>query len=332
MSAKSLSPKLYSVLEKRINERKLYKTDKESGQTLPFIFKLEGTGVIDRTAEPHREIRRDAFLLPKTEGFDPYDTKKPVKVLKNITAVETKWDEEKGKEVEVEQLEPIFFNSGYCYVNVEEIDKLAYLMFGDGNTTKPKSLTRPGAKPLVRWEEDGSTLYTGKKSDAISDIKMLGLALEVAKRADLNRMKNVLAKVSADDKFAALNPLGKDALVIENDFFVFVRNNPKAFLHTDVDQKTKIEVLIAESKYKGFLKHDADSAKWVLKTNKNDIPFYQYNKVTDKNPEQSLLDHLLDSKNSAKLTKLEYHNRPFTHPYLPAEDSLEQVEEEEAVA
>lgn len=328
---KTLSPKLYGVLKKRIQERINYNTNPITGVVEPFLFVLEGTGVIDRQVDPPKAIFRDAYLDGRTIIYDPFDEKKNSKIIRNVTSVDIRYDEDKQKEVSVEIVEPVIFKNGYCKVSIEEEHKLAYLMFGDGNISKPSKLTRGNALPLIKWTEDKSTLYSTKASTEVLDIKLLGKALEIAGKADLTRMKDVLFNVSRNEKFASYNPENKTSDAITNDFFVFVRNQPRMFLETNVDDRSKAELAVTETTLKGILVHDKENAKYMLDAYGKQSVFFAYNKVTASNPEKELMEFLLDAKNGEKLAKLQKANKPRLHPYLPEEDTkvLAKGEKEE---
>jgi len=331
MSAQSLSPKLREVLEKRIKDRETYNKNPITGDPDPFRFILEGTGVVDNSVSPPRIIFRDAYLDAKTTVYDPYDAKKPSKIVRNVVSTEPRSVEKEDgsvSEVLVEVTEPVHFLNGYCLVHTHEINKLAYLMFGAGNMSKPKQLMRTGDKPLIRWTEDGKTLYTAKSNTEIGEIRLLAKALEVAQRADITRMKAVLSLVSKEDKYSSYEPSNKNYDAIQNDFFVFARNNPKAFLDANVDDKTKVEVLVTETQLKGILVNDTEKACWMISFRSSPTKFMPYNKVTTVNPEVELINFLLDVKNEAKLNSLIKMNKPRLHPYLPDEEPKAKVSED----
>lgn len=322
MSAKSLSPKLQEVLEKRISERKRFYTDDKTGITAPFVFKLEGADSVDRTVQPPKLMRKNAYLPPKTDVYDPYDKKQPVKIVRNVTDVDIRWDEDKQREVSVENVEPVEFVQSYCYVQVNEVNKLAYLMFGDGNMSKPSYLKRQGANPMIKWEESNTTLYSGRDRNEVGDIMLLSKALEVAKRADFTRQQLVLSTVCKEEKFKDYNPAGKSSMAINNDFFIFAKNYPRQFLHTNVENDTKVEVLVAECELKGILRLDREKAKWDIAKGDDYVKFMAFNAITDTDPEKALVKFLLDAKNANSLKNLEYANKPKHHPYLPADDEV----------
>ena len=325
----SLSKQYQAVIEKRIADRKKYHTDPVTGRMKPFLFILEGTGTMDRTVEPPRAFHKDAYLDGKTIVYDLYDKVKPLKTIRNVTSEEPKWDDEKGKEVIIETVEMIKFTKGYCYVQEEEVNKLAYLIFADGNMSKPRLMLKTGAMPTIKWYEDRSSLYSSKANNEISEIKLLSKALEVAQRADLQRMKEVLTLVAKDTKYEILSPEGKMSDVIENDFFVFAKNHPRAFLNANVDDRTKTEILVTELLLKGIVTHDTETASYYGNFYNSTKPqkLYSYNKVTSLNPEKDFVDYLLDAKNEPLRTKLSKTNKPSLHPYLfEGEEKVESKE------
>ena len=325
MSAKSLSPKLQEVLEKRIADRIRYSTNSETGLTNPFVFYLEGANALDKSVSPPKLMRKDAFLPPKTDVYDPYDKKKPIKIVRNVTSTDIRWDEDKAKEVDVETVDTVDFRQSCCYVQVNEINKLAYLMFGDGNVSKPKHLQRQGANPILRWEESKTTLHSGRERNEIGDIMLLAKALEIAKRADFTKQKNLLAEVSKNQIYGSYNPDGKDSTAISNDYFIFAKNYPRVFLSTDVDDKTKVEVLVTECIQKGYLVLDKINAQWKLSNGDTESKFLSYNPVTDIDPEKFLVKEMIDPKSAKLLSKLEYANKPRLHPYLPKESDVLEI-------
>lgn len=327
MSAKSLSPKLQEVLDKRIADRIRFYTDSSTGLTTPFVFRLEGADSIDKSVSPPKLMRKNAYLPPKTDIYDPYDKKQPVKIVRNVTDVDIRWDEEKQREVSVETVQPVEFIQSYCYVQVNEINKLAYLMFGDGNMSKPKFLQRQGAKPMIRWEESSTTLHSGRDRNEVGDIMLLSKALEVAKRADFARQRLVLATVCKEEKFASFDPNGKDSIAINNDFFIFAKNYPKQFLYTNVEENVKVEVLVTEAELKGIIKIDPSTSSWKIASGDGFVKLMGYNAITDTDPEKALVKFLLDPKNERSLKNLEFQNKPKHHPYMPSDvDIPEPVE------
>jgi len=327
MSAKSLSPKLQEVLDKRIADRIRFYTDSSTGLTTPFVFKLEGADAIDKSVSPPKLMRKNAYLPPKTDIYDPYDKKQPVKIVRNVTDVDIRWDEDKQREISVETVQPVEFIQSHCYVQVNEINKLAYLMFGDGNISKPKFLQRQGAKAMIKWEESNTTLHSGRDRNEVGDIMLLSKALEVAKRADFARQKLVLSTICKEEKFTSFDPNGKDSTAINNDFYIFAKNYPKSFLHTNVEDNVKVEVLVTEAELKGIIKIDRSNATWKIESGDGFVKLMAYNAITDTDPEKALVKFLLDPKNERALKNLEFKNKPKHHPYMPA-DEVEPVLEE----
>ena len=59
-----LSPTAYKLVQKKIENQKRYKTDSNSGYTMPFVFKFSDTGSIDHTVKPQKEIGRNYSFEP----------------------------------------------------------------------------------------------------------------------------------------------------------------------------------------------------------------------------------------------------------------------------
>ena len=86
-----LSPTAYKLVQRKIETQKRYKTDLNTGYTMPFVFKFTDTGAIDHTVKPPKEIGRNYSFEPIFRIYDPWK-KSGSKTLNlpNVTGVEPK--------------------------------------------------------------------------------------------------------------------------------------------------------------------------------------------------------------------------------------------------
>ena len=323
MPYKDLSDKAKQVIQNRITTRKKYHRDSE-GNMLPFKFILVGTGARLKGITPPKYRAQDAILPEEVRVYDPWAADgKREKSLRNILTSRERWDADKEKNVTDETLEHVELHNGICYANEHELNKLAILMFAHENTSKPEDIRMKGAKiQLVPWEERREDLFAHDFRNEVGEARLLSFALKSAFDESFERKKEILTIVSKDPKHYIYSPVNKASDSIENDFFAFVRNSPKAYLDTHVDEKTKVSVKVFDAKYRNLLVHDEAKGKYLL----NDKLFFDYPKATTDNPEDALVKFLISKEGEAKRKHMESYLKPPVHPYLPREEEVVEKE------
>lgn len=323
MPYKDLSDKAKQVIQNRIATRKKYHRDSE-GNMLPFKFVLVGTGARLKGITPPKYRAQDAILPEEVRVYDPWAADgKREKSLRNVLTSRERWDADKEKNVTDETLEHIEFHNGICYANEHELNKLAILMFAHENTSKPADICMKGAKiQLIPWEERREDLFAHDFRNEVGEARILRFALDSAFKDSIDRQKEILTIASKEPRFSSLNPANKAPDTIDNDFFFYVRNSPKAYLDTHVDEKTKVSVKVFDAKYRGLLVHDEAKGKYLL----NDKLFFDYPKATTENPEEALVKFLVSEAGEGKRKHMESYLKPPIHPYLPREEEVTKKE------
>lgn len=324
-----LSPKLQDAITASIAEREKFHKD-NNGNMIPFAFCLEGTGAKIQGIKQDKKRQQDAILPDQIKIWDPYDKARSEKSLRNVVSASSHYDHDKGKTVLDEKLEPIEFVNGWCYVGKDDLNKIAILRYAHNNISKPASLVKSGV-PIqsIRWEERKEHMYSRVLSNDTNEAKMLLMALQDANKTSFERKQHVLTKLSETAKYKMLDPTGKYNDVIENDFYAYVKNNPKEYLHMHVEDDVKVKVKIADLKHRGLLIHDEAKGKWVIGENKR--KFHEYPKATTQDPEAELVKAILaDKSEKSKMSLMDWYLRDQVHPYLPREstEKEEKVEEE----
>lgn len=320
-----LSPSAYKSLTKKIERQKRFKTD-GNGETLPFIYKLSGTGVLDKTVKPHKEMNRDAYMEEAMQIYDPWAKGNKFVIIRNVTGKEAKLvgDGAGGmKHVDIETTERIVFESGYCYVPVDRPYLLAIMMFSHHNMSKPNEMKAKNITiaPFLTWTEDSSTLFTGVEINKVNDIMLRFKAIEFAKKYTIEQKRELLNLVSQDDKFKLFSPLNKLSDAIDNDFFVFANDFPREFLDSNVTDNSRLDLMIHDAKARNIITHDLENGKWIAHSGNKNQNILSYNKVNETNPDRALFDFLLNVKNEKTRMWIESLVKPKPHPYLPEEEA-----------
>ncbi len=335
-----LSPTAYKLVQKKIENQKRYKTDSNSGYTMPFVFKFSDTGSIDHTVKPPKEIGRNYSFEPIFRIYDPWRKSGSKTInLPNVTGVEPKTtNDNMGNTItiDVPSHSRIQFEGGILEVPVDNEWLVAIAVLADNNMSKPQEMKNKNAvvSPNHQWVEDTASLYTGVEVKPVNDILLRNTALNFAKEYTFETKRQVLAEAFKKDseKYKAYNPEGKASEAIDNDLFIFADKYPREFLHLNVTDDTKVDLLILDLKARGIVLHDAENAKFIEKRGDKEEKLFTYNKVSNtEHPDVLLKKFLTDVKNEKKREWLEKLVKPMKHPYILEEEEVAPKAEKELV-
>lgn len=277
--------------------------------------------MLDKTTTPPTVIAIDAPVPSQVRIFDPFDTKRKIKVIKNIVSyTPTERNTPNGIEFyDVPQYGKMDFSRGCLSVNCDEPLKLGMMMYADNNVSKPDALKRNHDVSALYWEEDNSSLYIKDYRQETNNIKLLALALNSANASTLDRMKAILYQVS--EKPGHPSPNFTNADTIEHDFFHFVQTNPREYILMDVDDRAKIQVKVIDATARGLLIIDRSANKYKLALGgdkKRDL--FAYKPTDEGDTQKALLDYLSSESGEKALADLTYHMTPREHPYEPEKE------------
>jgi hypothetical protein len=313
---KDFSPQLQRAIMKRIADQKKFHAG------MPFVFKLIGTGQLDKSTSPPTMIGIDSTLPTGFRVYDPYDKKRQVKIIRNITGYSP--SEQMGPDgnmryVDVPQYGKMEFIRGYHSVTTEEPLKLGMFMYADNCTTKPNFLKRAHDVSALYWEEDNASLYIKDYREETNEFKLLSLAMQSATRSSLDNMKVVLYSVA--EKNGSSVPTFGSADSIEHDFYQYVSKNPREYININIDPKVKAGMTVMDAMARQFLVNNVKDSKFELVFAKNRALIYAYKVTEQEDPQRSLVDFLVSEKGEEKLEMIKKYMKPRAHPYLPEEET-----------
>jgi hypothetical protein len=333
-----LSAPMCASIRKKIANQKKYATDGATGEVIPFVFKLTGTGEPDPTTNRKNgkaplALGRDALINIPIEIYDPWNKGSKYITLENITGYETSYIDDvlnpgQKKAFQKPKVEPIVFEKGILRVPIEREILLAIMMLAHNNIGKPKDMA---AKDKMiqhfTWHEDKHSMYVGTTVNKVDEIQLMARAIQYAGTYTMDQKREVLFTVSKDPRFKQYDPTNRTYEAIDNDIFVLAKEHPRDFLHANVKEDIKVELAVFDGISRKMIVHDVENGKYSVVTLGGERPLYKYQKATETAPERALIKHLLHPDNASKKAWILGLTKPQSHPYMPEEETVEPKEE-----
>lgn len=281
-----LSPQLQEIL-KRI--------------TRPKVFKLKGVGEINKSGV---ETDTNTFVVNRFSGEfegvtyirDPYDENSPEKQVVVGKKIESKTRANGSVDKEEVYEYVSFMDNGYCFVNPEEKQKLAYMLFNNNNGTyKHRDIRRP-----IFWVEE----KVAQKENTLiktGELVMAAKCIEIIRGMQLEKMKQYSAKLSKTH--VDMNDLGKSSSEIKHDLMNFAIKNPREFIDTRIDDHLLVELAVKDALSLMRINYIPETRCWFFENETEPIMQCTPN-VKDKY-EIELVEYLVSPSRKSVLNKIE---------------------------